>query len=859
MSNLVQEYTSGNRTPEIEALYKAYQRGEIDIYGNPYTETFGLDPDRTVAYNAVRNRKSSENLNLTDTSVIGATSSEPTTAGSPPSEDVSSIGMLAGAQDLSNVIPAEMEAIDDTSLYEQRVNNLRDEFRKQYDILETAGFSYVNPSDVDYIIEEQAKEFAKAGVDSIYDLGKRSVDTTRENVEVERETDPNTGNFKYYYNEEPTTPMGLGKRIEVQPSTVKEVDTGRSIGQGATEKIYIATLPSSMNELFNKKTGETVDVFAGRGTLSGDPDEPTTFGNLYSGVEGGAALNVKFAGDKPVFYPLYQDTSDRDIITPAVVAASIAFSAFPGVSESIGAFFPGVAEGSVAAKAIGNAVIAGGTGLAIGKDIEDALLAAIITYGTTYGVDALQSGKFGDYLVDNNILEADTVDSLKIPRGASTDLSGIGADYSLDALESGTFGEGGVDTTSLLQGTDPTFETPLNFLPGEYGVESELGLNSVFGNFGDRYLEPGSIVTPSLSEDVTFADILAGQGGAGLASDLPLLTSAEIGTDAVTSGLTITNAASATKAVSDVLKLGATGAASAVAVKEIADEASKFIDLKEVFGDRIGGGLENLIGTGIDYAGLSALQESLEERGEEIQKEYEGIFKPYTVTTGFGTAEITPEGATATVDAAYQPIREAQLGAATSLFEGLPATREEATAQQLAATRALTEPQRQREQERMLGTLAQRGLLGYGQTMPTAGGQRRVNPLAESILSAQELARSKEALDAQTFGLTEAGRQRQLAQGLLTGAQTIDKQTMAGLTTGRDISATLQQKPELAGLSSRATYDQLVALAELDKIRGLTSGAKGLFGLPTEQGNVTANQIQQIIDLAELLKTRTAT
>jgi hypothetical protein len=387
---------------------------------------------------------------------LATTSPEPTKASSPSSGDV---GMLAETQDSSNVIPAEMEAIDDsrntTTSYEQRVNNLRDEFKEQYDILEAKGFNYVNPSDLNYIIEEQAKEFAKAGVDSIYDLGKRSVDTTRQNVEVERFTDPNTGNFKYYYNEEPTTPMGVGKRIEVQPSTVKEVDTGKSLGQGATEKMYIATLPSSMNELFNKKTGETVDVFAGGGTLSGDPDEPTTFGNLYSGVEGGAALNVKFAGDTPVFYPLYQDTSDRDIITPAVVALTIAAG---GYANDIGTAILGEgAAGTVKATALGNAVVTTGGSLALGRDLEDALLAATIAYGTTYGVDALTSGKFGDYLVDNNILEADTVDSLKIPRGASTDLSGIGADYSLDALESGTFGEGGVDTTSLLQGTDPTF------------------------------------------------------------------------------------------------------------------------------------------------------------------------------------------------------------------------------------------------------------------------------------------------------------------------------------------------------------------------------------------------------------------
>jgi len=165
----------------------------------------------------------------------------------------------------------------------------------------------------------------------------------------------------------------------------------------------------------------------------------------------------------------------------------------------------------------------------------------------------------------------------------------------------------------------------------------------------------------------------------------------------------------------------------------------------------------------------------------------------------------------------------------------------------------LTEPQRQREQERMLGTLAQRGLLGYGQTMPTVGGQRRVNPLAESILSAQETARSQEALAAQQFGLTEAQRQATLGSGLLTGVQKIDEAAMAGLTTGRDISATLQQKPELAGLSSRSQYDQLVALSEIEKLRGLTSGAKGLFNLPTEQGNVDANRIQQIIELEKIL------
>ena len=83
------------------------------------------------------------------------------------------------------------------------------------------------------------------------------------------------------------------------------------------------------------------------------------------------------------------------------------------------------------------------------------------------------------------------------------------------------------------------------------------------------------------------------------------------------------------------------------------------------------------------------------------------------------------------------------------MITGLPATRQEATEGLLSRIQALTEPQRQREQERMLGTLAQRGLLGYGQTLPGVDGARRVSPLAESVLAAQEQGRAREALAAE--------------------------------------------------------------------------------------------------------------
>jgi hypothetical protein len=113
---------------------------------------------------------------------------------------------------------------------------------------------------------------------------------------------------------------------------------------------------------------------------------------LYTGIEGGADLNVKFVGDQPIFYPLYQDTSDKNLVTFATIAATLAGAAYaPQIGAALGA-----TEGTVAATALGNAVVTGSTSLALGRDVEDALLAATMAYGVTYGVDALQSGKFGD-------------------------------------------------------------------------------------------------------------------------------------------------------------------------------------------------------------------------------------------------------------------------------------------------------------------------------------------------------------------------------------------------------------------------------------------------------------------------------
>jgi hypothetical protein len=322
-------------------------------------------------------------------------------------------------------------------------------------------------------------------------------------------------------------------------------------------------------------------------------------------------------------------------------------------------------------------------------------------------------------------------------------------------------------------------------------------------------------------------------------------------------GLTNTDAASATTAVDDIIKAAGAGVVSKEAIEEVVEEASKFIDLKEVFGEDVGGFLEGAVGTGIDFAKLEEIRKRLEGRGEDIAGEFAGLFKPYTVRSGLGVSEITPEGATATADVAYQPLRESYLESARQLAGQIPGTREEAAQSLFADISRLSEPQRAREQERLLGTLAQRGLLGYGQTMPTVGGERRVSPLAESLFAAQEAGRAKESLAATQFGTTEADRLAQLSGRLTGAAQSIDKLPADQLARAQNIAYTLGQVPAREGLRTKSQFEQLGAQAEIAGLTELGDFGKGLFGLETDPGNVpisgerkyTLEEIKNLLNL----------
>jgi len=817
VNNVVSDYWSLPKTDETRQNYLDFQAGKIDMFGNPKGTSLAESVSTTT-------QAQSEPVQVAEEPVQVA-------------EDTS--GMFTGTQNdiNSGFIDTSTGFAEQTSVdLDKRKASIEQELRKQYETVQLSGYSYPNPEDLDNIFSRQAEAIAIAGVDSLLDIGKRT-EKVRDNVkEVQQITDPETGEVTYQY-----TPSGLSNIAgitEPEPVTVENeyvkpmVSNDGLYGSQVTK--YVATLPDEAPVLYNKKTGERLNMFSTKGELYRDYGNGATFGELYSDIEGGAYLQAKFFDDDTaLFFPQFKDTSDKKAISLAVTAASLALgmpnNGFPigqgGVSyaSTFGSTVSGLAADSIAAFAIGNAALAGTTTYALTGDAEKAFIGALVAAGTTYGADYIRSGEFGDFLVDNNVLGENTtdyVDSLGIPT--------TGSDFLLERIDPIT---GEVSTVK------PSLADPSSFLGSKVvtdpitGGLTTIADDSILGTF-DPSANP--LVDQGFVDNVTFDDLLSGTQGI---DDLPFLTAADVGTDAVTGGLTITNAAGATEAVTKVIENLGAGAVTATAAEKVIEEAGKFIDLKEVFGDDIGGLLENVANVGIDYRALELLQDKAEKAGEDIQADYDAVFKPFTVRTGLGVTDIDPvTGEAKSVrDIAYEPIQTSALGTAESMFKDLPTTRDEATAKSLAATRALTEPQRQRDQEKLFNRLQQQGTMGLGITTPTVGGQRRINPLAESLFAAQEQAKSYEALSAQQMGLGQAASQQQLATGLLSTAQDIDERAK-DFSTLQSLS-NLRQTPELEGLQARIKYDLLALQAEIDRIRGVASGTKGLFELPTEQGN----------------------
>ncbi len=250
-------------------------------------------------------------------------------------------------------------------------------------------------------------------------------------------------------------------------------------------------------------------------------------------------------------------------------------------------------------------------------------------------------------------------------------------------------------------------------------------------------------------------------------------------------------------------------------------------------------------------AALRGLGTQAAQRAEQIGAGANVPFTPYTVTTGLGTSQVTPTGATATAAPEYQNLRQAALQRSQEALGAInPALASQTLFGQLEA---LQGPARQREQEALLSRLGARGLLGFGQAAPTVGGvTRTTNPYLESLLATQAAQQAQSALAATQYGTSEAARQQALAQALQTQGLGIDEATRQQLATAGTLGLNLTQLAQTgaareaqAGLYGLGLQSQLnLGAASVDAQRrreiaqAIQAGVGNLGGALTSAGGL---------------------
>lgn len=362
--------------------------------------------------------------------------------------------------------------------------------------------------------------------------------------------------------------------------------------------------------------------------------------------------------------------------------------------------------------------------------------------------------------------------------------------------------------------------------------------------------------------EATLAANLAASGTAQASIANTLATTAPAGSTSLFTGGTAADLAAAgitaggTGAAMTPAEIAAGTAATGTAAGSAAGSAAATAGgglLSNVLGQTAGGFLTDLLGAGINYgideATINRLTDLAERRRNEVQSQFNALaeqsqvpFTPYTVSTGFGTSTFGPQQATTALSPEYANIRQQALTGATEALGGIsPAT---ATQDYFNTLEALSAPTRQREQERLLGTLGNRGLLGFGQNMPTAGGMTRtVNPLMESLLSSQATERLQQSLAAQQYGVADAQRRAGLSSSLLgmgTGLDTtaanqlVSTSTLGQIPYRTDVANRERQlQLQRAGLVAGMPYDEAVFNLAAGREQGLGNfyrqGAESLF------------------------------
>ena len=723
-------------------------------------------------------------------------------AGIDTSEEARRHYALSGYQENRPNAPAPLPGRD------ERYQTIRNELETQYNNLVAIGqqqgkdLSYQGrKSDLPAIFNQQAAQLADAGVTSIANLRQGSED----------------------------------------------IRTGERFGS-----IVIGKNPI----LIDSVTGKKVSTTNLGGSIAIDRDTGAQkFGDIFSGVEGGANYGIQFAPDgSPILFPVHEKTKSpiaqlglgglEDVIGPVLTIAG-AYYGMPGLG-AVG----GAAAGAAAGNTVGQLLASGDV------DWGQVATSAALAGGASY-----LSGAGGAGTADlsgtttGGMLGSDA--GFAVSQGAGTggglfaDASFV-ADYAKQMAEIEGVNAAGITQNLVAAGVDPgSAQLAANLATSGTSASSIANTLTTMAPAGTSGLFTAT------AADLAAAGITTGGTGVGLTQQqLSAIQRGEI------PGATFAEQVENAKFILPAAGAGATATGVPGSEANVATVTSGA--LKDIFGDGgIGGFLTGLAGAGIDYAALKAISDEARTLGRETEQRATAAgaaanvpFTPYTVTTGAGTTAFggTREAPTATVTASpeFQALRNQALSqAGTTLGAINPAQAAESLFQR---SEALAAPARQRETEQLLSTLGSRGLLGVSRNLPTVGGTTAgVNPYLESLLSSQRTAQSRSALEATQFGTAEAQRQAALANALIGTGQNIDTAALATLTQGANLgqfataadqtSAANQLRATLAGQALRQQYEDLGLRAQAQGYLGAADFGRGLLGLPTQAGNTPSTNI----------------
>jgi len=214
-------------------------------------------------------------------------------------------------------------------------------------------------------------------------------------------------------------------------------------------------------------------------------------------------------------------------------------------------------------------------------------------------------------------------------------------------------------------------------------------------------------------------------------------------------------------------------------------------------------------------------------------------FKPYAISTGFGSSYFDPETQRAgyELDPLLSAFRNQMYGQAAQAFGNIPSSPEEAAQQYYNQQQALMAGSRGAEDIALRQQQLQQGRIGLG-VSPAAVGAGNVGGVVNPQQYAQQLARAQadQQLAAQSYlqGQTDIDRAITRGTGLLQTGLGIEETGLRPLTIGADIGskqAVSGGQQAQALLSGGQAAAQANLAGNIAGIQGMQQGIKGFTGL----------------------------